>query len=56
VSRKRCVSRCTGGLVLIQRAKIVAEVEKLQQEGRTVTKFSITGYSLGGLVARYVVG
>ncbi|KAJ7907692.1 DUF676-domain-containing protein [Mycena leptocephala] len=36
--------------------EIVAEVEKLQQEGRTVSKFSITGYSLGGLVARYVVG
>ncbi|KAF7356616.1 DUF676-domain-containing protein [Mycena venus] len=36
--------------------EIVAEVEKLKQEGRTVTKFSITGYSLGGLVSRYVVG
>ncbi|KAJ7043596.1 DUF676-domain-containing protein [Mycena alexandri] len=36
--------------------EIAAEVEKLKQEGRTVTRFSITGYSLGGLVARYVVG
>ncbi|KAK7012219.1 DUF676-domain-containing protein [Favolaschia claudopus] len=36
--------------------EIVAEVEKLKREGRKVTKFSITGYSLGGLVARYVVG
>ncbi|KAJ7890560.1 DUF676-domain-containing protein [Mycena olivaceomarginata] len=36
--------------------EIVAEVEKLKQEGHTVTRFSITGYSLGGLVSRYVVG
>ncbi|KAF7308797.1 DUF676 domain-containing protein [Mycena kentingensis (nom. inval.)] len=36
--------------------EIVAEVEKLKAEGRTVTRFSITGYSLGGLVARYVIG
>ncbi|KAJ6581475.1 putative serine esterase-domain-containing protein [Mycena capillaripes] len=36
--------------------EIMAEVDKLQKEGRTVTRFSITGYSLGGLVSRYVVG
>ncbi|KAJ6493567.1 DUF676-domain-containing protein [Mycena vitilis] len=36
--------------------EIIAEVQKLEQEGHPVTKFSITGYSLGGLVARYVVG
>ncbi|KAJ7091355.1 DUF676-domain-containing protein [Mycena belliarum] len=36
--------------------EIVAEVDKLAKEGRTVTRFSITGYSLGGLVSRYVVG
>ncbi|KAJ7748546.1 putative serine esterase-domain-containing protein [Mycena maculata] len=36
--------------------EIVGEVDKLKKEGRTVTRFSITGYSLGGLVARYVVG
>ncbi|KAJ6462634.1 DUF676-domain-containing protein [Mycena vitilis] len=34
--------------------EIIAEVQKLEQEGHPVTKFSITGYSLGGLVARYV--
>lgn len=28
----------------------------LQKEGRTVTRFSVMGYSLGGLIARYVVG
>ncbi|KAJ7252775.1 DUF676-domain-containing protein [Mycena haematopus] len=36
--------------------EIVAEVDKLRQQGRTVTRFSITGYSLGGLLARYVCG
>ncbi|KAJ7504406.1 DUF676-domain-containing protein [Mycena galericulata] len=36
--------------------EILEEVKKLDMEGRTVTRFSITGYSLGGLVARYVVG
>lgn len=28
----------------------------IEESGRKVTRFSITGYSLGGLVARYVVG
>jgi hypothetical protein len=28
----------------------------LKKEGHTITKFSITGYSLGGLVARYAIG
>ncbi|KAJ6591588.1 DUF676-domain-containing protein [Mycena vulgaris] len=36
--------------------EIADEVDKLAKDGRTVTRFSITGYSLGGLVARYVVG
>lgn len=28
----------------------------LRKEGRTVTRFSVMGYSLGGLIARYVIG
>ncbi|KAJ7442260.1 DUF676-domain-containing protein [Mycena latifolia] len=36
--------------------EIADEVDKLAKEGRIVTRFSITGYSLGGLVSRYVVG
>ncbi|KAF7370619.1 putative lipase [Mycena sanguinolenta] len=36
--------------------EIVAEVDKLRQDGRTVTRFSIAGYSLGGLLSRYVCG
>ncbi|KAG2075726.1 DUF676-domain-containing protein [Suillus decipiens] len=28
----------------------------LEKEGRKVTRFSVTGYSLGGLVARYAIG
>jgi hypothetical protein len=32
------------------------EVEKLKGDGKAVTRFSVAGYSLGGLVARYLVG
>merc|ERR1711939_366776 len=31
-------------------------LEELARDGHNITKFSIVGYSLGGLVARYVVG
>lgn len=31
-------------------------LEDLERRGRLVAKFSIVGYSLGGLVARYVIG
>ncbi|KAI0289582.1 putative serine esterase-domain-containing protein [Russula brevipes] len=37
-------------------AEIFDQVEKLEKEGKRVTRFSVTGYSLGGLVARYVIG
>jgi hypothetical protein len=30
--------------------------EKLKSEGKTLSRFSVTGYSLGGLLARYLVG
>ncbi|KAJ3786853.1 DUF676-domain-containing protein [Lentinula aff. detonsa] len=37
--------------------EILSEVDAIQkQHDKRVTKFSITGYSLGGLVARYIVG
>ncbi|ESK84109.1 lipid particle protein [Moniliophthora roreri MCA 2997] len=36
--------------------EVIDEVEQLQSDGKKVVKFSITGYSLGGLVSRYVVG
>nr|ODN96630.1 lipid particle protein [Cryptococcus depauperatus CBS 7855] len=32
------------------------KVDELKQSGKNVIKFSVTGYSLGGLVARYLVG
>lgn len=41
---------------LIAFLQIFQEIEKLEKEGKTVTRFSVTGYSLGGLLARYVVG
>jgi alpha-beta hydrolase superfamily lysophospholipase len=36
--------------------QIYQEVKKLGKEGKTVTRFSITGHSMGGLLARYVIG
>ncbi|KAH9962565.1 putative serine esterase-domain-containing protein [Russula dissimulans] len=36
--------------------EIFLEIEALERDGKTVTRFSVTGYSLGGLVARYAVG
>ncbi|KAG7444914.1 lipid particle protein [Guyanagaster necrorhizus] len=36
--------------------EVLDQVDKLQQDGGKVVRFSITGYSLGGLVSRYVVG
>lgn len=36
--------------------EIEDRIAKLKEEGKTVDKMSITGYSLGGLVSRYVIG
>jgi predicted esterase len=36
--------------------EIEKEIEKLARDGRVLKKLSIVGYSLGGLVARYVIG
>ena len=34
----------------------LAAVKRLEDDGKKVTRFSMTGYSLGGLVSRYAVG
>lgn len=31
-------------------------MKELEASGRTVTSFSLIGYSLGGLIGRYVIG
>ncbi|KZV67033.1 DUF676-domain-containing protein, partial [Peniophora sp. CONT] len=36
--------------------EILDEVEKVATEGSKVTRLSVMGYSLGGLIARYVIG
>ncbi|KAL1734004.1 putative serine esterase-domain-containing protein [Schizophyllum commune] len=36
--------------------EIAKRIEDLEAKGDHVTKFSITGYSLGGLISRYVIG
>jgi hypothetical protein len=36
--------------------QIDKRIRTIEESGRKVTRFSITGYSLGGLVARYIVG
>ena len=41
---------------LITLPQIFQEIEKLESDGKNVVRFSVTGYSLGGLLARYVVG
>jgi hypothetical protein len=39
--------------ILVQ---VFQEIEKLEKDGKRVIRFSVTGYSLGGLLARYLVG
>ncbi|KAH6885161.1 putative serine esterase-domain-containing protein [Coprinopsis sp. MPI-PUGE-AT-0042] len=36
--------------------EVLDKVAELEEAGNSVTKLSVTGYSLGGLVALYVVG
>ena len=36
--------------------EIEEEIQKLDNEGKKVTRLSLVGYSLGGLVARYAIG
>jgi esterase/lipase len=36
--------------------QVLDEVKKLDSEGKQVTRISVTGYSLGGLIGRYLVG
>ncbi|KAI6126418.1 putative serine esterase-domain-containing protein [Pisolithus thermaeus] len=36
--------------------EVINEVHKYESQGRRVTRFSIMGYSLGGLLGRYVIG
>ncbi|KAI9511411.1 putative serine esterase-domain-containing protein [Russula earlei] len=45
-----------GERVATEASHIFQEIERLEEQGDKVTRFSVTGYSLGGLLARYVVG
>lgn len=36
--------------------EVEEEIEKLENEGHKITKLSVVGYSLGGLIARYCIG
>ncbi|KAF9223966.1 DUF676-domain-containing protein [Gyrodon lividus] len=36
--------------------EVLEEVKKYEEMGRNVTRLSVMGYSLGGLLARYVIG
>jgi hypothetical protein len=36
--------------------EIEEEIDKLAKAGQTITRLSMVGYSLGGLIARYAVG
>lgn len=37
-------------------AQVVEEVKHIEEDDQQVTKLSVVGYSLGGLVSRYLVG
>lgn len=36
--------------------KVLETVNDLEANGKKVVRFSITGYSLGGLISRYCIG
>lgn len=36
--------------------EVEAKIKELEQDGKKITKLSIIGYSLGGLLARYAIG
>jgi hypothetical protein len=36
--------------------QVFEEIDELEKKGKRVTRFSVTGYSLGGLLGRYLVG
>ena len=40
----------------LHNCKVYEEIDKLMAEDRTVTRFSILGYSMGGLIGRYLLG
>ena len=41
---------------LLTSSKILEEIQQHENRGKKVTRFSVMGCSLGGLVARYVIG
>ena len=45
-----------GHFRLMRLLQVYEEIDKLRSEGRTVTRFSVCGYSMGGLIARYLLG
>ena len=54
--RRAHLSTRTCIISLITLLQILQVIEKLESDGKNVVRFSVTGYSLGGLLARYVVG
>lgn len=59
-SAKRNTGSLTYDGIEIGAERVTKEIEdlleQLGRDGHTITKFSIVGYSLGGLVARYCIG
>jgi len=43
-------------IFLLTPSKILEDVQHYENQGKKVTRFSVMGYSLGGLLARYVIG
>lgn len=59
-SAKRNTGSLTYDGIEIGAERVTKEIEEvleqLTRDGHSITKFSVVGYSLGGLVARYVIG
>jgi hypothetical protein len=43
-------------LYISHHTQVLDAIRKIEDSGRKVTHFSVTGYSLGGLIARYMIG
>jgi predicted alpha/beta-fold hydrolase len=60
LAAKRNLGSLTYDGVEVGGERVAREIEEFVQElrssGRTISRFSIVGYSLGGLVARYAIG
>ena len=56
VAKEVCLQLGQLKVTNLDKSKVTETVEDLESNGDHVTRFSVTGYSLGGLVGRYLIG